>query len=189
MPEPPTVTADDVRAAIDAVPDPEMPQISVGQLGMVVDVRVEGGEGHRRHATSERSAADGGAVVAIDLVPTYSSCPATRWIAEDVRAAVERLAGVGTARVRFVRGVTWSPERITAEGRAALRASSIAPPGDAPPLLSVGSQPPSWWEQPAAVCPWCGSEETRLDSPFGPTPCRAIHWCAACRNPFEAVKA
>lgn len=187
------VTADDVRAAIDTVPDPEMPAVSVAQLGMVADVRVAHGAAHPRHAPDGRAAAGGRAVVDVDLVPTYSSCPATRLIADDVRAAVERLPGVGSARVRFVRGVTWTPQRITAAGRQALRAAGIAPPGDEPPLLGLESGPPSWWgsdAEPAAVpCPWCGSSDTRRDSPFGPTPCRAVHWCAACRNPFEAVKA
>lgn len=166
-------TPEQVRAAIDAVPDPEMPQISVGQLGMVVDVRVR-----------ERD-------VEVDLVATYSSCPATRWIADDVRAAVEGLHGVASARVVFVRDVVWTPQRITAEGRAALRAGGIAPPGEAP-LVALAPEPPSWWEAgeaPAVPCPFCGSTDTRLDSPFGPTPCRAVHWCAACRNPFEAVRA
>lgn len=185
------VTAAQIQAVIDTVADPEMPAVSVAQLGMVVDVRVhEAGDEHQRHGRGEPAAA--GCRVEVDLVATYSSCPATRMIADDVRTAVEAIDGVAQAQVDFVRHVTWTPQRITAAGREALRRFGIAPPGDDAPLLEVGSTPPPWWEagEPQAVaCPWCGSPQTRRDSAFGPTPCRSTHWCAACRNPFEAVKA
>lgn len=157
---------DDVRAAIAGVPDPEMPPVSVADLGMVVDVRVR--------------PADGGARVEVDLVATFSGCPATREIRTDVAAAVGALDGVADVDVRFVRHVTWTPERISDAGRDKLRAFGIAPPGSGQgtTLVTLGG----------LTCPLCGSRDTVGDSPFGPTPCRSTHYCRACRNPFEAVK-
>lgn len=153
-------TAQDVLAVLDTVPDPELPPVSVGDLGMVVDVRVDGD------------------AVTVDLVPTYSGCPATAVIREEVVKAVGALPGVGGVEVRFVRDVVWDPERITLRGRDRLRSFGIAPPGSGQVLLQIGH----------VTCPVCGSRDTVADSPFGPTPCRSTHYCRACRNPFEAIK-
>lgn len=160
------VGPDDVRAAIARVPDPEMPAVTVADLGMVTDVRVH--------------AEPGGARVEVDLVPTFSGCPATHEIRADVAAAVAALDGVAGVEVRFVRHVTWTPERISAAGREKLRAFGIAPPGSGqgPALVTLGG----------LTCPLCGARDTVGDSPFGPTPCRSTHYCNACRNPFEAIK-
>jgi len=149
-----------VRAVLDAVPDPEMPPVTIGQLGMVVAVAVEGG------------------AVTVNLVPTYSGCPATAVIRQDVANAVGALPGVTAVQVNFVRDVVWDPERISAEGRENLRAFGIAPPGSGQTLLQIGG----------VTCPVCGSRDTVADSPFGPTPCRSTNYCRACRNPFEAIK-
>ncbi len=154
------VTAKRVRAVLDTVPDPEMPPVSVGELGMVVDVAVEDGR------------------VAIDLVPTFSGCPATAVIREDVAKAVGTLPGVTGVDVRWVRDVVWDPERITSAGREKLRTFGIAPPGSGQTLLQIGG----------VSCPLCGSRNTVADSPFGPTPCRSTNFCRDCRNPFEAIK-
>jgi ring-1,2-phenylacetyl-CoA epoxidase subunit PaaD len=156
-----TASAQDVRAVLDTVPDPEMPPVTVGDLGMVVDVAVDGAD------------------VAVALVPTYSGCPATAVIREDVVRAVGALDGVEHVDVRFVRDVVWDPERITPAGREKLRAFGIAPPGSGQTLLQIGG----------VTCPLCGSRDTVADSPFGPTPCRGTHYCRGCRNPFEAIKA
>lgn len=153
-------SAADVRAVLDTVPDPEMPPVTIGDLGMVVDVSVDGGR------------------VDIALVPTFSGCPATAVIREDVARAVALLAGVDDVSVRFVRDVVWEPERITAHGREKLREFGIAPPGSGQTLLQIGR----------VGCPLCGSRDTVVDSPFGPTPCRSTNYCRACRNPFEAIK-
>jgi ring-1,2-phenylacetyl-CoA epoxidase subunit PaaD len=154
----------DVRAVLDTVPDPEMPPVTVGELGMVVDVTVDGGQ------------------VRVDLVPTFSGCPATAVIREDVAKAVGRLDGVEDVQVRFVRDVVWEPGRISAAGRAKLRAFGIAPPGSGQTLLQIGGV------RGRVGCPLCGSRDTAADSPFGPTPCRGMYYCRACRNPFEAIK-
>ena len=102
------VTSDDVRAVLDTVPDPEMPPVSVAELGMVVDVRVN----------TDR--------VEVDLVPTYSGCPATAVIREETARAVKAMEGVGSVEVRFVNTVVWEPERITAPGRRKLAEFGIA---------------------------------------------------------------
>lgn len=160
----------EVRAVLDTVADPEMPPVSVGDLGMVVDVEVEPG--------------DGGAAVHIVLVPTFSGCPAIPMIRSDVTAAVGRMDGVASVTVAFTRQVVWTPERITAAGRERLRQFGIAPPGS-------GQQPVGGGHLvrlSGVRCPVCGSRRTTQDSPFGPTPCRDTWFCDDCRNPFEAVK-
>jgi ring-1,2-phenylacetyl-CoA epoxidase subunit PaaD len=159
-----SATEADVRNVLDAVPDPEMPPVSVGELGMVVDVQVDGGR------------------VAIDLVPTFSGCPATAVIREDVAKAVGGLPGVTDVEVRWVRDAVWDPERISPAGRDKLREYGIAPPGSGQTLLQIGGV------RGGVGCPMCGSRNTVADSPFGPTPCRSTNFCRDCRNPFEAIK-
>ena len=158
------VTADDVMAVLDTVPDPEMPPVSIAELGMVVDVAVAGTHAH------------------VDLVPTYSGCPATAVIREDVEKALLAIDGIQTASVRFVSDVVWEPERISPAGREKLKSFGIAPPGSGQVLVQLGTRPQ------AVVCPLCGSTDTVADSPFGPTPCRSSSYCNACRNPFEVIK-
>ncbi len=155
-----SVTPDDVRAVLDTVPDPEMPPVSVGELGMVVDVRVDGEHVH------------------VDLVPTFSGCPAIAVIREEVEAALLAMDGVTSASVAFTNDVVWEPDRIAESGRAKLAEFGIAPPGSGQTLLGIGG----------VTCPLCGSRDTVVDSPFGPTPCRASNYCNACRNPFEVIK-
>ena len=159
-----SVTPDDVRAVLDTVPDPEMPPVSIAELGMVVDVRVDGG------------------LVELDLVATYSGCPAITLISEQVAAAVSAMPGVESVDVRFTTDVVWTPERFAESAHDKLRAFGIAPPGSGQTLVQIGSRP-----APVA-CPLCGSTDTVADSPFGPTPCRSSSYCNACRNPFEVLK-
>ena len=157
-----TTTLQRIRQAVEAVPDPELPPVTIGMLGMVADVRDEDG------------------TVVVELLPTFSGCPATQMIGEDVAAAVRR-AGAEDVDVRWLRRPVWTSDRITAEGREALTGFGIAPPGPRPLLPVVADAPP-------VACPMCGSTDTVADSPFGPTPCRAAHYCRACRQPFEAFK-
>jgi ring-1,2-phenylacetyl-CoA epoxidase subunit PaaD len=158
-----------VRAALSGVRDPEIPPCSITDLGIVEDVRV-----------TDRA-------VEVDLLPTFAGCPALDVIREDVEAAVRPLAGPRTVRVRFVHSPPWTSDRITPAGREALRSYGVAPPGEGGgrvvvPLIGVaGPREP-------AVCPFCGSRDTELDSAFGPTLCRSTHFCRTCRNPFEAFK-
>jgi ring-1,2-phenylacetyl-CoA epoxidase subunit PaaD len=139
-----------VWAALAEVPDPEIPVVSVVDLGMVRSVELDG----------ER--------LRVELLPTFVGCPAL----ELIRAAVAtRLAGLAAeVQVEMTFAEPWTSERITADGRRKLRESGFAPPG-------------------SATCPWCGSRDTALENPFGPTRCRAIFWCNHCRQPFEQFKA
>lgn len=173
-----TPDLDAVRDAVESVPDPELPPVDIGHLGMLHDLVVH---------------EDG--AVEVELLPTFSGCPATDVIAEDVDAAVGAVDGVTAVTVRFRFDPPWTPDRINAEGRDRLREFGITPPGG--PIRSralddvedrtvlplatsrTGSTRP---------CPYCGSDETERDSAFGPTPCRAIHYCRDCRQPFEAFK-
>ena len=150
-----------VWAELAQVPDPELPVVSLVDLGVVRAVRVEGD------------------TVVVELLPTFVGCPAI----ELMRAAVaERLAPLfGRVEVSVTFAEPWTSERISAEGRRKLREAGIAPPAGGPPLLQL---------RPllAVACPNCGSAQTRLENPFGSTLCRSMHWCAECRQPFEAFK-
>ena len=157
---------EDVRAAVGRVRDPEIPACSIEDLGMVHDVRV----------TPD--------AIEIELLPTFVGCPAKDVIGDDVRRAASTLADGREVRVRFVYDPPWTTDRISERGRARLREFGIAPhwerrSGPAPiPLLSRSGVP----------CPFCGSDETVMESAGGPTPCRSTHYCPSCRNPFEGFK-
>jgi ring-1,2-phenylacetyl-CoA epoxidase subunit PaaD len=160
---PSTADAASVRAALAEVADPEIPVVSVLDLGMVEDVEV------------------GPAGIRVELLPTFVGCPAL----ELIRVAVEtRLGAFGQpVDVRFSFRVPWSSDRITSQGREKLRAAGLAPPG------SSGTDQPMLVQLAAPVtCPNCGSRRTVLENAFGPTQCRAIHHCTDCRQPFEHFK-
>lgn len=180
---PPSIDA--VRRAVADVADPELPPVTVGMLGMIHDVSVSAG----------------GDVI-VELLPTYSGCPATEMISRDVTDAVRVLDGVGQVQVGFRFDPPWSAERIDATGRERLREFGIAPPGGE---LRGTPQPAGRRTLPLAItpvapgsgrladdgprpCPYCGSDATERDSAFGPTPCRDVRYCTACAQPFEAFK-
>jgi ring-1,2-phenylacetyl-CoA epoxidase subunit PaaD len=158
------VTADDVWEALAEVPDPEIPVISVVDLGVVRDVAVEGG--HAR----------------VEFTPTFLGCPALEVMREQMASRVREL-GVD-ADVEVILDDSWSTDRITPEGRERLRAAGFAPPAPrsagAPQLVQLQSK--------IFRCPYCGSTDTRLENVFGPTPCRSLRYCDACRQPFEQFK-
>ena len=165
-----------VWAALDEIADPEIPAISVVELGVIGGFAFE-------------PAAEGRERLIVELLPTFVGCPAI-----DVMQAQigERLRGLDLADevdVRLSFATPWTSDRITPEGREKLRESGFAPPAliaiDAPSvpagdLLNMVS---------AVTCPYCGSGITTLENPFGPTLCRAIYHCANCRQPFEQFKA
>jgi ring-1,2-phenylacetyl-CoA epoxidase subunit PaaD len=169
-----------VWAALGEVPDPEIPVVSVVDLGIVRSVELDAARLH------------------VELLPTFVGCPAV----EAMRAAVaERLAGIRpTVEVEITFAEPWTSDRITALGRERLRASGFAPPEPAaspdraaatgPALVARPSSVflPLATLGPAATCPYCGSRNTRLESAFGPTLCRSIHHCIDCRQPFEQFK-
>ena len=155
-------------ATLDAVPDPEVPALSVRDLGIVRDV------------------VDHGDALEIVLTPTYSGCPATEVIERSVLDAVDA-AGLGPARVRLQRAPAWTTDWISEDGRRKLRDYGIAPPGPvaadgAVPVRIVGRR------ADAVACPRCGSPRTERLSAFGSTACKALYRCIACREPFEHFK-
>ncbi len=117
--------------------------------------------------------------VEVAITPTYTGCPATAVIGADIRAALAR-AGI-PARIRTVLAPAWTTSWLTEAARAKLAANGIAPPGSAEDAAALF---------PAAivVCPRCGAADTERLSAFGSTPCKALHRCRACREPFEAFK-
>lgn len=153
--------------ALDGVPDPEVPVLSVRDLGIVRDVKLHD---------------DGLEVV---LTPTYSGCPATEVIAQSVVDALEA-AGLAPVRVTMQRAPAWTTDWISDEGRAKLREYGIAPPG---PVDAAEGAPIRLVRKAAPVaCPRCGSAATERLSAFGATACKALYRCTACREPFEHFK-
>jgi len=158
------VTAGQVWAAIDEIPDPEIPVISLVDLGVIRDVAVDGN------------------VVRIELTPTFLGCPAVDAMR---RALEETVAALGAeAEVEIVHDDSWSTDSITPAGREKLRAAGFAPPAP----RAAGKTTLVQLRSKAFRCPYCGSTATRLENIFGPTPCRSIRWCADCRQPFEQFK-
>lgn len=158
---------DDVLATLDTVMDPEVPVLSVRELGIVRDVEI-----------------DDDGVVMVTVTPTYSGCPAIRVIEDDIVAAI-RASGVAEVQVRTTYAPAWTTDWIAPEAKAKLKAYGIAPPartetGDLVQLLRA---------RPAVQCPYCDSYETELRSQFGSTACKSVCWCRACRQPFEEFKA
>ena len=160
-----TVSETEVWEALAEVPDPEIPVVSVVDLGLV----------HRVELDGER--------LRVELLPTFVGCPAL----ELIRASVaERLAGLAPQlEVEMTFAVPWTSDRITDEGRRKLRQSGFAPPptGQGRPLFATIPV------RPRATCPYCGSADTNLENLFGPTLCRTLFWCNRCRQPFEQFKA
>jgi ring-1,2-phenylacetyl-CoA epoxidase subunit PaaD len=167
------------------IPDPEMP-ISIVDLGLVEDVRL-GGVGC--DATSQM-----GPPVEIVLLPTFIGCPALDMIAGDVKSKVGDVAGIGNVAVKWVFDPPWSVDRITAAGRESLRAHGVTVPerGSSLPvgghMMGRNGHAIVKLHTSAVACPFCASRSTTLESPFGPTRCRTIHYCEKCKNSFEHLK-
>ena len=154
-----------IRAIAEAVPDPELVVVTVGDLGIVRDIRT----------------GDGG--VEIDVTPTYSACPATLAIELEIETAVN--AAGYPAQVRRVLSPAWTTDWITPKGRARLKEAGIAPP------LARGdddSGAAQYFSQPVVPCPRCDSHDTAQISAFGATACKAQYQCASCREPFDYFK-
>ena len=150
--------------AAAAVTDPEIPVLTIADLGVLRDVAIAG---------------DGAVEVAI--TPTYSGCPAMHMIAFEVAAAMAR-AGLPGARVRIVLAPAWTTDWMSEDGRRKLREYGIAPPP--PPGAGRGAL----FGQDAVACPHCGSSNTERLADFGSTACKALWRCRACREPFDHFK-
>jgi ring-1,2-phenylacetyl-CoA epoxidase subunit PaaD len=163
-----TLTRNDVFAILDEVKDPEVPVLSVVELGIVRDVVVDGSS------------------VTVTITPTYSGCPAMRVIEDDITAALEA-RGLSPIRLETVYAPAWTTEWMSAEAKQKLSAYGIAPPGRATSDSLVMLTRASAAER--VTCPYCGARETERRSEFGSTACKAIMYCRACEQPFELFKA
>lgn len=148
---------------LSAIDDPEMP-ISIVDLGIVQSVEVDGGH------------------VRVTILPTYTGCVALDVIDERIRSSLGALPAIKQVQIEHVFDPPWTADRISQAGRERLRQHGVTVADRRLVQLNLAG--------PAAVhCPFCQSERTRLDSPFGPTRCRAIYYCLACHNTFEHIKA
>jgi ring-1,2-phenylacetyl-CoA epoxidase subunit PaaD len=152
-PQPTTLDEASIRAALVDVTDPEIPAISIVDLGIV----------HRAEIGPDGA-------IRVELLPTFVGCPAIEVIQSAVRDRLQAFGRPVEVDVSFE--VPWTSDRISANGREALRRSGFAPPGD---LAAVH-------------CPYCDSARVAMDSLFGPTLCRSLFYCRDCRQPFEAFK-
>jgi len=176
------VTEAAVWAALADVRDPEIPPVSIVDLGMVYRVVLT---------------AAGAVRIRVEITPTYVGCPALEIIRRDVAARLGALEGVAGVEVAFVLDPPWTSDRITPEGRERLRSFGIAPPScsrASPSSARAGADPsvppPLTLILPteAPPCPYCGSLDTHLENLFGPTACRSIYYCDGCRQPFEGMR-
>jgi ring-1,2-phenylacetyl-CoA epoxidase subunit PaaD len=158
-----------VWAALAEISDPEIPAISLVDLGVIRGIAFA-------------AMPSGGERLTVELMPTFVGCPAIEVMRQQIG---ERLAGLADeVSVDLTFAEPWTSDRITPAGREALRGSGFAPP------MTIGStfSGDSLTVLPIATCPYCASRNTTLENPFGPTLCRAIYHCADCRQPFEAFK-
>jgi ring-1,2-phenylacetyl-CoA epoxidase subunit PaaD len=158
------LSPEDVWRALDEIPDPEIPVVSIVDLGVVKDVHVE----------ADR--------VRVEFTPTFMGCPALEAMRRQMEDTIRSLGA--EPEVEVVLDDSWSTDRISVKGREKLRAAGFAPPAP----RSAGAPTLVQLERGPFRCPWCGSTDTRLDNVFGPTPCRSLRYCNACRQPFEQFK-
>jgi ring-1,2-phenylacetyl-CoA epoxidase subunit PaaD len=159
------VSEEQVWDVLARIPDPEIPVVSLVDLGVIRDVVVE----------NDR--------VRIEFTPTFLGCPALEAMRDAMADSIRSLGA--DPDVRVVLDDSWSTDKITPAGRQKLRTSGFAPPAP----RSAGA-PTTVVELNRAVfrCPYCGSTDTALENLFGPTPCRSLRYCNACRQPFEQFK-
>ncbi len=151
---------------LEQVPDPEIPVISIVDLGIVRDIDWDG------HTCI------------VTITPTYSGCPAMRQITQDVVDMLHR-RGIEDVRVETRLAPAWTTDWLSDKGREALKGFGIAPPGQqAIDVSGIMRQP-----QVVVPCPLCGSSHTRMLSEFGSTPCKALYQCSDCHEPFDYFKA
>lgn len=155
----PALTSEDIFAAVASVEDPELPLVTIDDLGILRNVEV-----------------DQEGMVTVTVTPTYSGCPATEVIRDSILAALDEV-GVERARVRTVFSPAWTTDDITPAGRRKLEAAGIAPPRDLDAVLSTPIR-----------CPRCRDQGTHIVSEFGSTACKALMVCDSCGEPFDHFK-
>jgi ring-1,2-phenylacetyl-CoA epoxidase subunit PaaD len=158
-------SAAEIHQLMETIPDPEIPVISIVELGIVRDVKI----------------ADDGKVT-VCITPTYSGCPAMNAIEKDIRRTLTE-HGYTDVDVKLVHTPVWTTDWIPDEAKEKLRKYGIAPPAHSTSDKSVLSLHPR-----AIACPRCGSLQTQMISPFGSTACKALYKCSACLEPFDYFK-
>ncbi len=159
----PTITRDHILALLENVKDPEVPVISVRELGVLRDVEVIDGQ------------------VRVTITPTYTGCPAMDMMREDILKELHQ-AGIANVEVKQVLAPAWTTDWISAAGKAKLKAYGIAPPEKTADIRALKG------EAPLVECPQCGSKDTVMLSAFGSTACKALWKCKTCLEPFDQFK-
>jgi ring-1,2-phenylacetyl-CoA epoxidase subunit PaaD len=160
------ITTEAIRDALQEVMDPEIPMLSIVDLGIVRKVDLEGNR------------------IAVEIMPTFVGCPALDVMKEGIKERLECLAPGYAVSVKVTLDELWTTDRITERGRQTLKSSGFAPP----PTGKMPARGNLIQLLPVAECPYCGSRKTTLENAFGPTLCRAIYYCRDCRQPFEQFK-
>ncbi len=154
-----------VSSLLENVNDPEIPVLSIFDLGIVTDIIIHDSES-----------------VEVFITPTYTGCPAMNTFEVNIKAALQQF-GIKNVRVTTVLSPAWTTDRITEEGRLKLKAYGIAPPVDESPDKAV-----LFADAPVVACPLCGSDATTMISQFGSTACKALYRCDSCKEPFDYFK-
>jgi ring-1,2-phenylacetyl-CoA epoxidase subunit PaaD len=158
------VTEAQVWDALAEIPDPEIPVISLVDLGVIRSVNVSRDQ------------------VRVEFTPTFLGCPALEMMRDAIAARISELGA--DAQIDVISDDSWSTDRITSQGREKLRASGFAPPAP----REVGGPQLVQLQSNAFRCPYCRSQDTTLENIFGPTPCRSVRYCRSCKQPFEQFK-
>lgn len=162
------ITEQTVRDALLDVMDPEIPNLSIVDLGIVRNVGV------------------GEDSIEVEIMPTFVGCPALEAIKDGIQERLGEAAPGYATIVKVIMDEPWTSDRISEKGRQVLKASGFAPP---PPMRQMPARANLIQLMPVADCPYCNSRNTIMDNAFGPTLCRAIYYCRDCRQPFEQFKA
>lgn len=155
------ILQNNVLQKLEDVKDPEIPSVSVLDLGMIEDIQI-----------------DQFGRVEVRALPTFVGCPALEIIKKNIIEAIQTVEGVSGVEVEFIYDPPWTSDRISEKGKVNLKQFGIAPP----PIFIEEEE---IWD---VECPYCGSHYTTMENLFGPTACRSILYCKSCKNPFEAMK-
>ncbi len=161
------ITEQTIREALLDVMDPEIPNLSIVDLGIVRDVSV------------------GEEAIEVEIMPTFVGCPALDVIKDGIKEKLAKTAPGYNTNIKVIMDEPWTSDRISEKGRQVLKASGFAPP---PPMRYMPARANLIQLMPIAECPYCNSRNTSMDNAFGPTLCRAIYYCRDCRQPFEQFK-
>ena len=157
------ITKEDIYLALEDVKDPEIPMISVVDLGIITDVKLPGNDS-----------------VSVTMTPTFAGCPALKMLEEMVKVRIQQM-GIRNVVVNTTFDVRWNTNMITQKGREMLKKQGLAPPPEHNGLIQIEVLR-------RVTCPFCRSKDTDLKSPLGPTLCRSLHYCNNCRQAFEQFK-